>query len=121
MIALGLLFVLAVPLLAGCLSAVPSTAPTTPASSAQVSSCETDETVHNVSVIGGIVLGGATAGLGTLSAVTSDESTQKAMATTSIFLGVLAAGVAAVAGIEAQNYSNSACSLVLGPLPTATK
>jgi hypothetical protein len=115
-------FILVCASLMGCgtfLSATP-TVPVTPANAAQVSSCESTATGHNLGAIGALTLAGGSAVVGV---VDSQESSAKTQQT----LGWVTAGIAALAAvdtmftsIESANYAQSQCSSLLGPLPVAT-
>jgi hypothetical protein len=103
-------------ILSGCLSALP-VVPVTPQNQAQVTACETDEAVHNISVIAGTGLAGIAAAEGTIATQVTNQNTVKALGWSVLIEGAVAAVAASVAGVEAANYAQSACPSLLGVLP----
>ena len=103
-------------LLSGCLSSAPIV-PVTAANQAQVASCQSSAAVHNDVVIGGFVLGGIGAGLGSAGAVVTDSGQQKALAIGAAIAGGLTLIDSAIVGFSAQNFANGNCTAVVGALP----
>jgi hypothetical protein len=107
-------------LLSGCISSAPIV-PVTPANTAQVSSCQSSAAVHNDVVIGGFVLGGISAGLGSAGAAVSDSNAKTDLAISAAVVGGLMLVDSAIAGFSASNFANSQCSGVVGALPVIAK
>ncbi|HEY6462661.1 MAG TPA: hypothetical protein VIY73_20975 [Polyangiaceae bacterium] len=104
--------------LSGCLSSAPLV-PVTSANQAQVSACQNTAALHDGIVVGGFVLSGATAGLAGGAAAVPDANTKTTLGVVGAVLGGMAVVDAAIAELTASNFSNSSCSQVVGPLPTA--
>jgi hypothetical protein len=106
--------------LCGCISSAPIV-PVTPENSAQVASCQSSAQVHNDVVIGGFVLGGISAGLGTAGATVTDTSAKNDLAISAAVVGGLALVDTAITGFSAQDFANGNCSSVVGALPSIVK
>jgi hypothetical protein len=104
----------------GCISSAP-VVPVTPANQAQVSSCESTAAAHNDVVIGGFVLGGVGAGLGTVGGLVSDPGQKTGLAIGAAVAGGVAGILAILSGFTAYNFANSHCSDVVGALPLGAK
>jgi hypothetical protein len=107
-----------VALCVGCLSSAPIV-PVTPANQDQVTTCQGIATEHNAFVVGDMVIGGATTGLGTIAGVLpADQSSAKSdLALVAAGTAAIAAVGAALSGVTAASFSNSQCSNVVGALP----
>jgi len=106
--------------LQACLATAP-TVPVTPANQQQIASCTNIGALHNGVVVGDFVLGAGTTGVASAAALVSDTSTKNALAVTGIVLGALSAAGTAVAGFTSAEFSNSQCSVVVGPLPASKR
>jgi hypothetical protein len=104
-------------LTSGCLSSAPIVS-VTPQNTTQISSCESSATVHNVAALTGIGLGVIGTGLGSVAAVETDSNVKTGLAAGGAVSAALAGGAAAVTALAAENFANSQCSSVVGPLPT---
>lgn len=102
-------------LLSGCISSAPIVL-VTPGNQAQVSSCQSIASLHNGVVIGGFVVGGATAGLAGVAAAATDSTTKNDLAIGAAIAGALGVVGTAIAGFTSSNFANSQCSSVVGPL-----
>ncbi len=114
--AFALVLLLAVGLSA-CLSGVPIV-PVTPQNSAQVSSCQSTESLHNGLVVGDFVLGGATTGLASVSAAVADTATKNVLGVTAAIVGAVAVVDTAVTALTTQSFANGNCSALVGALPS---
>jgi hypothetical protein len=106
--------------LAGCISSAPIV-PVTPTNQAQVTSCQTTATLHNDLVVGGFVLGGASAALAGASGAIVDQATQRDVAASAAVLGALAVADAAIVAWASHNFADGNCSSVVGPLSDAAR
>jgi len=109
------MFLLAL-LLGGCISSAPIV-PVTPANSAQVTTCQSDASLHNGIVVGDFVIGGLTSGLASTAAGLTNATAKNDISVAAAAAGGLTIAGAALAGYTAANFANSNCSSVVGSLP----
>jgi len=106
-------------LLAGCINAPQPRAPgshlflASPPSPQKISDCKSERTAHNVWTALGSVLGASAGAGGTAAGIVKDQGWQIAIGATAAGFGIFAALATALAGIEADAYSQGNCTEVL--------
>jgi hypothetical protein len=99
---------------------VTATVPVTPANSAQVSSCETLGTEHNLFVIGGTSFGIAGSTLAGVGAAVPNGSGKTDLGYTAMAVAGAAAILAGLTGYTSSQYASDLCPLVTSPPLSAT-
>jgi hypothetical protein len=94
---------------------VTATVPVTPANSAQVSSCETLGTEHNLFVIGGTSFGIAGSTLAGVGAAVPNGTGKTDLGYTAMTIGGAAAILAGLTGYTSSQYASDLCPLVTSP------
>ena len=102
------------------LSATP-TVPVTPANAAQVASCESTATGHNLGAIGALTLAGGSAVVGVIDTQESGVKTQQTLGWVTAGIAALAAVDTMFTSIESANYAQSQCPSLTGVLPVQAK
>jgi hypothetical protein len=91
---------------------VTATVPVTPANSAQVSSCETLGTEHNLFVIGGMGFGVAGSTFAGVGAAVPNGTGKTDLGYTAMIVGGAAAILAGLTGYTSSQYASDMCPLV---------
>jgi hypothetical protein len=94
---------------------VTATVPVTPANSAQVSSCETLGTEHNLFVVGGTSFGIAGSTLAGVGAAVPNGTGKTDLGYTAMAVSGAAAVLAALTGYTSSQYASDMCPLVTSP------
>lgn len=99
-----------------CISSAPIV-PVTPQNQSQITTCQNTAAIHDAILVSDIVLGGATATVGSLAAAEQDSTLKNDLA----IIGAVSGGVAAVGALVAElthkSFDDSQCTDVVGPLP----
>lgn len=88
-----------------------------PPSPAMVASCQKERSIHDFTMIGGVVLGGATTGLQSSESFLDNQNTKNDVQIAAISTGVVAAILTAISTIENSNYIGDNCAIILSQTP----
>jgi|HubBroStandDraft_4_1064222.scaffolds.fasta_scaffold350251_2 hypothetical protein len=102
----------------GCIDAVPTVA-VNAGNAAQVQACQTNASVHNWFVLGGVAVGAGASGLSTVSA--ADPALRSSVPLLIIAASLTGLGTVATmgAGLAAASFASGGCPTVVGALPAA--
>ena len=116
------LAVLLLTVTSGCITPPPKQPPfgsraTQPPTAAQIATCQSAKSRHNVWVLMGVIFSSISGAGGPTSALLSDKGQQIAVGIGAGATGILGAVAGTLAGFAADDYNQENCSTVLAPPP----